>query len=1030
MFSLPPLPPPRLPDDLPPLRALFFVPPLEDAPQNPIIDALPPYATKEPAAVAIARAPKPLEPLLPHAVPRTEDDLPGSLLKTSIWQGAANTKVDIQNTTLSWDSLRTSFPPRYLPDSSPFLSEQSSRTVAEVLEYIRPQHTAKECDVVSMSTAQLHEFLNLNLLGSSSTMFMWDNTGETFRLAMDDPRKETILVVDGLSHSTSSNMTRRFLDIGTMLRRLETLVAKLRAMPPSPTSYAFAHGLSLVLARVRSAIFTPTSTNTPSRGSAGHWVRCEESEQILKSLAALCFRDVERQPPYTDLPISETGLLSHLYTELSGRISSAAPHFILSVHAFLLTTTSYEYIRGLGKSIGLISRAQAHTLHGSLGQRHEQDGDSDDELDELEAKWPSFIEPAVARQLSRAKRSLALLTEATPTHPLSLSTNHLDPEWELLCSGWVWNEDGLTQLYDRVVLHVDNLKERIAQWKRRNMEPRMETEKIAPFNHLSPQPLGVSTGPSLGGAKYKPGLAGFAIFDLEPGAHAAPSASQKSIQLDFDAFLASFARSLPSQSPTLPLLTQAAVLRPLLSHSSLISSSLLSVVLSDLRLVTHLDLLHRFLLLGDPGFSSRLQAALFDDSGTHRPVGKGVRARTRAKLGMQDERDVLETDAVGRNWGIGLGLGLSERETWPPGGAELSFLLRRVLVDSLRELALSSEDGGGRTDDHAAAARCKDEEIMREAERRLGFALRELEEEDADGRAKWLDPMCIRALDFLYVDYNPPPCISVLMNPDVMLKYKRIFTFLLRLLRVETVSRALFHLTLKQSANVLFPAYPHCFTMLCHFRFRAQSFLSNFIAYIFDIAIGVNWNSFITRLRNLQESSNADSIVDNVREVQDVFSLVNYHSAVLDKMLEACVLKTRHKAVANVLTKCLEIILQLGKLVGERTSSAISELEGSKRLQALFQSFEKNAVLFLEYLRTLDEPGQTRSLRAHALSNPSALSDITQKDLDLLLKEKSGEDLGLGDLLLRLDFENWYHNKKARWEKKPKGLGSTLTNFD
>lgn len=40
-----------------------------------------------------------------------------------------------------------------------------------------------------------------------------------------------------------------------------------------------------------------------------------------------------------------------------------------------------------------------------------------------------------------------------------------------------------------------------------------------------------------------------------------------------------------------------------------------------------------------------------------------------------------------------------------------------------------------------------------------------------------------RALDFLYIDYNAPPCVGVLINPDVLSKYKRVFTFLLRLLR-------------------------------------------------------------------------------------------------------------------------------------------------------------------------------------------------------------------------------------------------------
>ncbi len=45
-----------------------------------------------------------------------------------------------------------------------------------------------------------------------------------------------------------------------------------------------------------------------------------------------------------------------------------------------------------------------------------------------------------------------------------------------------------------------------------------------------------------------------------------------------------------------------------------------------------------------------------------------------------------------------------------------------------------------------------------------------------------------RALDFLYMDYKPPHPLEVLITPEILAKYQRIFTFLLRLTRGDAVS--------------------------------------------------------------------------------------------------------------------------------------------------------------------------------------------------------------------------------------------------
>jgi hypothetical protein len=52
---------------------------------------------------------------------------------------------------------------------------------------------------------------------------------------------------------------------------------------------------------------------------------------------------------------------------------------------------------------------------------------------------------------------------------------------------------------------------------------------------------------------------------------------------------------------------------------------------------------------------------------------------------MRQAAEGGENDGEVPKWGVGLGLGLSERGVWPPGGAELGFALRRVIVDSLAD---------------------------------------------------------------------------------------------------------------------------------------------------------------------------------------------------------------------------------------------------------------------------------------------------------------------------------------------------------
>jgi hypothetical protein len=178
---------------------------------------------------------------------------------------------------------------------------------------------------------------------------------------------------------------------------------------------------------------------------------------------------------------------------------------------------------------------------------------------------------------------------------------------------------------------------------------------------------------------------------------------------------------LPPETPTLPLFIADRLLGPVLSHGALVSKHLVSLYLDDLSLLSHFDILKAYFLGGDVDFSQRVTAALFgrDEAGAGEAMGEGKRARTRARLGLPGGGKGGEV--VGE-WGIGLGLGLSERARWPPGGAELAYALRTTLIGD--ERSVKSE-----------------EEVWDEVEDRVSFAVRDLPEDDVSGRrARWMNP--------------------------------------------------------------------------------------------------------------------------------------------------------------------------------------------------------------------------------------------------------------------------------------------------
>lgn len=238
------------------------------------------------------------------------------------------------------------------------------------------------------------------------------------------------------------------------------------------------------------------------------------------------------------------------------------------------------------------------------------------------------------------------------------------------------------------------------------------------------------------------------------------------------------------------------------------------------------------------------------------------------------------------------------------------------------------------------------------------------------------------------MDYKPPSTIAALITPPILDKYRRVFNFLIRVLRgkrhplsvrvrlltiftVDSVARLLYRSTRSGRSGPAPPAFfntPSAQKRLNHFIFEANSFMHTLSAYITDTAIGANHAAFIERLTKLRygvqehnrlsqsidEASHVDDIYgDREPPLSDVFSIMEYHARVMDRILEACFLKTRHQGVGGTsLIECMDTILRVGKLVMDLRSGRLKdEAHGERKLNILVERFQvcvRNLVRLVE----------------------------------------------------------------------------------
>ena len=206
--------------------------------------------------------------------------------------------------------------------------------------------------------------------------------------------------------------------------------------------------------------------------------------------------------------------------------------------------------------------------------------------------------------------------------------------------------------------------------------------------------------------------------------------------------------------------------------------------------------------------------------------------------------------------------------------------------------------------------------------------------------------------------------------------------------------------------------------LLLHFHFIAQVFVSSLSGYTFDTAIGGNFDPFITRFSTdtaTTSTSETYNDANNKGGFSDVFELAQCHSALLDDILSACLLRSGQRGVGDLLRHSLELVLEFTIVVRELHRGRIQEYRAAPLIQELFKKFclkmttlvcNSSAFPWFGVL-VLISPCQTKVLKGFVDESLSSLKSVLETYAGGRRRPAGGLD-ALYRLLTRLDLTKWW----------------------
>lgn len=267
----------------------------------------------------------------------------------------------------------------------------------------------------------------------------------------------------------------------------------------------------------------------------------------------------------------------------------------------------------------------------------------------------------------------------------------------------------------------------------------------------------------------------------------------------------------------------------------------------------------------------------------------------------------------------------------------------------------------------------------------------------------------IDGLDWLSLAFNPPPLIAPLMTPQTQHSYQRIFNYLLRLLRVESVVKTNYRRLVSRGRNTssmwLYESDPDQAQLLL-FHHEAQTFVQALLYHTTEVVIKSRWQTFCSRLQHVHREAERDmsygsaekkdedlminqhNASDTTRGIQtdidtidgrpstpfptlhlgrspnkqrenvpikDVFSLAAYHEHTLGRMLDEMFLRSGQRVVRELIRDLMNAILELGNLIKSRLEQVSASSVVSQAVKKSLHAFQSKRLLLLHALEALTQ---------------------------------------------------------------------------
>lgn len=692
------------------------------------------------------------------------------------------------------------------------------------------------------------------VLGRSSVLFQWDPVKVSFARVLGH------VSLSGLSLLGSHSLIHQFIGTGTNFRKLYNFATKFNAKDCT-AMVAFRRSVGDLLDHVE-------------RQVCGQLVRVRSLLQLQQVISRPC--DILEQISSLLLRMSHARTDEVLISMLSDEVIALAEGGSVLVGAMkeVLVLVSMPWLQTLAEDVGLATSPHTSTTSTAL-----EDTASTKHHD---LPGVSFLMPEDARNISSVKRSIRLLRQHVPNHPLVKPDASFLGHDVLHMASRCDPEAIVRQAHE----YKDKMSAAVLDYRR---EPRggevptlddpMEIQTLVFDDH---GPFALSA------------LEDIAVLeDDTPHGTSSGEHVYTRLQRGLDVILLAeeegMANDLAQCSSDI-----LAPLRPFVDvQAALVNGAVISYVFSTYQLRDHLELHRSYHLFGNGDFVTRLATALFSGD---------VQTAER-------KRGNIPTSET-----MGLRLDSRESQRWPPASSELRLTLLNVLSESYAPLSThedSSQLPGG-----------------------LSFAIRELTDAEID---RVMDPTSIYALDFLRLQYTPPDPLADIFTTTIVQHYDAVFRTLLVHVRVLHATSQLAMFCNKQKQHS--PSRLGEQTTIRRFAWKARQLSTTIFSHFTDTVISKAWDAFSENLDRLQPFEETEQI----HQSADLHSITRLHETCLDDIRTKMFLRHKHAKLRAVLEELAAIVIKTTLIVVHDATGQSSVTEQGSRFDVL--SEEMRALL-------------------------------------------------------------------------------------